>query len=87
MFLETYQGFAETLKVNSCKNDLYFFTDGVRVKVPSFQKFRQFLQYKMFHRDIIRLNFGLFEDQHYQLLDHRNSALKIIIWKAQGVPQ
>ena len=39
-----------------------FSTDDVRVKVPSFQKVTQFLQYKKFHRDIIRLNFCLFED-------------------------
>ena len=35
--------------------------DDVRVKVPSFQKVTQFLQYKIFHIDIIRLNFCLFE--------------------------
>ena len=38
-----------------------FCIDDVRVKVPSFQKVTQFLQYKIFHRDIIRLNFCLFE--------------------------
>ena len=38
-----------------------FCTDDVRVKVPSFKKVTQFLQYKIFHRDIIRLNFCLFE--------------------------
>ena len=39
------------------KNDLYFFTDDVRVKAPSFQKVTQILQYKIFHRGVIRLNF------------------------------
>ena len=39
-----------------------FCTDDVRVKVASFQKVTQFLQYKTFQRDIIRLNFCLFED-------------------------
>ena len=39
-----------------------FCTDDVRVKVPSFQKVAQFLQYKTFLRDIIRLNVCLFED-------------------------
>ena len=39
-----------------------FCTDDVRVKVPSFQKVTQFLQYKICHRDIIHLNFHLFED-------------------------
>ena len=39
-----------------------FCTDDVRVKVSSFQKVAQFLQYKTFLRDIIRLNFCLFED-------------------------
>ena len=38
-----------------------FCIDDVRVKVPSFQKVTQFLQYKIFHRDIIRLNVCLFE--------------------------
>ena len=38
-----------------------FCIDNVRVKVPSFQKVTQFLQYKIFHRDIIRLNVCLFE--------------------------
>ena len=38
-----------------------FCTDDVRVKVPSFQKVTQFLQYKIFHRDIFRLIFCLFE--------------------------
>ena len=38
-----------------------FCTDDVRVKVPSFQKVTQFLKYKIFHRDINRLNFCLFE--------------------------
>ena len=39
------------------KNDLSFFIDDVRVKVPSFQKVTQILQYKIFHRGVIRLNF------------------------------
>ena len=39
-----------------------FCTDDVRVKVPSFQKVTQFLQHKIYHRDIIHLNFCLFED-------------------------
>ena len=39
-----------------------FCTDDVRVKVSSFQKVTQFLQYKTFQRDIIRLIFCLFED-------------------------
>ena len=39
-----------------------FCTDDVRVKVPSFQKVTQILQYNIFHRDTIRLNFCLFED-------------------------
>ena len=39
-----------------------FCTDEVRVKIPSFQNVRQFLQYKIFHRDSIRLLFCLFED-------------------------
>ena len=39
-----------------------FCTGGVRVKVPSFQTVTQFLQYKIFHRGIINLNFCLFED-------------------------
>ena len=38
-----------------------FCKDDVRVMVPSFQKVTQFLQYKILHRDIIRLNFCLFE--------------------------
>ena len=38
-----------------------FCIDEVRVKVPSFHKVTQFLQYKIFHRDIIRLYFCLFE--------------------------
>ena len=39
-----------------------FCTDDVRVKVPSFQKVSQFVLYEIFRRDIIRLNFCLFED-------------------------
>ena len=39
-----------------------FCTDAGRVKVPSFQKVTQFLQYKIFHRHIISLIFCLFED-------------------------
>ena len=39
-----------------------FCSDDVRVKVPSFQKVTHFLQYKIFRRNIIRLNFRLFED-------------------------
>ena len=38
-----------------------FCTDDVKVKVPLFQKVTKFLQYKIFHRDIIHLNFYLFE--------------------------
>ena len=34
-----------------------FCTDDVRVKVSSFQKVTQFLQYKTFQRDVIHLNF------------------------------
>ena len=34
-----------------------FCTDKVRVKVPSFQNVTQFLQYRIFHRDSIRLFF------------------------------
>ena len=37
-------------------------TDEVRVKVPSFQKVTFFLQYKIFHRDFIHLQFCLFGD-------------------------
>ena len=39
-----------------------FCTDDVKVKIPLFQKVTQILQYKIFHRDIIHLNFCLFED-------------------------
>ena len=38
-----------------------FCIDDVRVKVPSFQKVTQFLQYKIFHSDFIRLNLCSFE--------------------------
>ena len=62
MLLLTNQGFAETLQVIHVKMTCTFSTDDVRVKVPSYQKFTQFLQYKIFHKDIIRLNFGLFGD-------------------------
>ena len=37
-------------------------TDDAIVKVPSFQKVTFFLQYEIFHRDAIHLNFCLFED-------------------------
>ena len=37
-------------------------TDGVRVKVPSFQKVTLFLRYEIFHRYVINLRFCLFED-------------------------
>ena len=38
------------------------YTDEVGLKVPSFQKFTLFLQYKIFHRDVIRLHLYLPED-------------------------
>ena len=37
-------------------------TDEVRIKVPSFQKVTLFFRYKIFHRDVINLQFCLFED-------------------------
>ena len=40
----------------------YACTDEVRVNVPSFQKVTLFLRYKIFHTDLIRLHFCLFED-------------------------
>ena len=38
-------------------NSMVDYTDDVGVKVPSFHKVTQFLQYKIFHRNTIRLNF------------------------------
>ena len=38
------------------------YTDEVRVKVPSLQKVKLFLRYKIFNRDVINLHFCLFED-------------------------
>ena len=39
-----------------------FFTDDAREKVRSFQKITIFLQYEIFHRDLIHSNLCLFED-------------------------
>ena len=50
-----YTYFAENLQVISFKMTCTSSTDEVRVKVSSFQKVAYFLQYTMFHRDVIRL--------------------------------
>ena len=62
MLLYTNQGFADALQIISFKMTCTFCTDVVRVKIPSFQKVTQCLQYKTFQRDIIRVNLCLLED-------------------------
>ena len=60
-FYKQAKAFPRLCKLFHLKMTCTFCTDDVRVKVPSFQKVTQFLQYKTFQRDIIRLNFCLFE--------------------------
>ena len=49
-------------KLFHIKMTFTFCTDDVRVKEHSFQKVTLSLQYNIFHRDIIRLNFSLLGD-------------------------
>ena len=71
------QGFAEICKLFHLKMTCTFCTDDVILKVPTFQKVTQFLQYKIFHRDIIRSKFCLFEDiPDCRDLTEKNELLK-----------